>query len=56
MAFLFEILKWVMAITMVCFGISAIYILLIIAREVGWMIQQENRKQYKAKQKEGDGK
>jgi len=56
MAFLIELLKGLGIFIAACVGLGVLYIVFIIAREVGWMVQQENRKQYEEKQKEGDGK
>ena len=56
MAFLIEVIKGLLMFIAVCVGLGVLYIVFIIAREGGWMIQQENRKQYEAKQKEGEDK
>lgn len=52
MAFLIDIIKGLLAFAAVCVGLGVVYIVFIIAREVGWLIRQENRKQYKEKQKQ----
>lgn len=54
MAFLIDIIKGLLAFAAVCVGLGVMYIVFIIAREVGWMIRQENRKQYREKQKQCD--
>lgn len=54
MAFLIEIIKGLLIFIAACVGLGVLYIFFIIAREVGWMIKQENRKQYAEKQKEGE--
>lgn len=53
MTFLIEVIKALIIFIAVCAGLAMLYIVFIIAREVGWMIKQENRKQY-AEKKEGD--
>lgn len=50
MAFLIEIIKGLAAFAAVCVGLGIMYIVFVIAREVGWLIKQENRKQYREKQ------
>ena len=54
MTFLIEVIKTLIIFIAICVGASVLYIALVIVREVGWMIQEENRKQYEAKQKEGE--
>lgn len=59
MTFLIEVIKALIIFIAICVGASVLYIALVIVREVGWMIQEENRKQYKeyeAKQKESNNK
>lgn len=50
MAFLIDIAKGLLAFAAICVGLGVAYIVFIIAREIGWLIKQENRKQYKEKQ------
>lgn len=50
MTFLIDIIKGLLAFGAICIGLGIVYIVFIIAREVGWMIRQENRKQYIKKQ------
>jgi hypothetical protein len=52
MAFLIEVVKSLVAFIAVCIGIGALYLVFVVVREVGWLIKQENRKQYKEKQEE----
>lgn len=56
MAFLIEVLKGLVIFIATCVGLGVLYLVFTIASEVSWTIKQENRKQYEAKQKEGDGK
>ena len=56
MAFLIEVIKGLLIFIAVCVGAGVLWIVFIIAREVGWLIQQENRKQHEEKQKEGERK
>lgn len=51
MAFLIEIVKGLLAFATVCVGLGVAYIVFIIAREIGWLVKQENRKLYREKQK-----
>lgn len=59
MAFLIDIIKGLVVFVAVCVGLGIAYIVFIIARETGWMIKQESRKQYREKQEgkenENDG-
>ena len=52
MAFLIDITKGLLAFAAVCVGLGIMYLVFIITREVGWVVKQENRKQYRAKQKQ----
>ena len=45
MAFLIDIAKELLAFAAVCVGLGIMYLVFIIAREVGWVAKQENRKQ-----------
>ena len=36
----------------VCVGLGIMYLVFIIAREVGWAVKQENRRKYREKQEE----
>ncbi len=54
MAFLIEIIKGVVTLVAVCVGLGVIYLVFVIVREAGWIVKQENRKQYRAKQKQCD--
>lgn len=54
MAFLIEIIKGLVTFAAVCVGLGVLYLVFIIVREAGWMVKQENRKQYRAKQKPCD--
>lgn len=54
MAFLIDIIKGLLAFAAVCVGLGMAWLVFIIAREVGWLIRQENRKQYRTKQKQCD--
>lgn len=56
MAFLIEVIKGLVIFIAACIGLGVLYIVFVVAREVGWLIKQENRKQYKEKQKEGEDK
>ena len=56
MAFLIEIIKGLLIFIAACVGLGVLYIVFIIASEVGWIVKQENRKQYEVKQKEGEDK
>lgn len=51
MAFLIEVIKWLAVFIAVCVGLGLAWLVLVIMREVGWIVRQENRKQYRAKQK-----
>ena len=50
MAFLIEVIKGLVIFIAVCVGLGVLYIVFIVSREVGWLIKQENRKQYKEKE------
>ena len=52
MLFLIEVIKGLLTFAAVCVGLGIMYLAFIIAREVGWVVKQENRKQYRAKQKQ----
>lgn len=52
MLFLIEVIKGLLTFVAVCVGLGIMYLVFIIAREVGWLIRQENRKQYREKQEE----
>lgn len=52
MLFLIEVIKGLLTFAAVCVGLGIMYLVFIIAREVGWLIRQENRKQYREKQEE----
>lgn len=54
MAFLIDIVKGLVAFAAVCVGLGIMYIVFVTAREAGWLVKQENRKQYRAKQKPCD--
>lgn len=52
MLFLIEVIKGILMFAAVCVGLGIVYLVFIIAREVGWVVKQESRKQYRAKQKQ----
>ena len=52
MLFLIDVIKGLLTFAAVCVGLGIMYLVFIIAREVDWVIKQENRKQYRAKQKQ----
>ena len=52
MLFLIEVIKGLLMFAAVCVGLGIVYLVFIIAREVGWVVKQESRKQYRAKQKQ----
>lgn len=54
MAFLIEIIKGLAVLAAVCVGLGVLYLVFVIVREAGWMVKQENRKQYRAKQRQCD--
>ncbi len=54
MAFLIEIIKGLVTFAAVCVGLGVMYLVFVIVREAGWIVKQENRKQYRAKQKQCD--
>lgn len=54
MLFLIEVIKGLLKFAAVCVGIGIAYLVFVIVREAGWMVRQENRKQYRAKQKPCD--
>ncbi len=49
---LIEFAKAVVKIVLTCILLGVAWIVFIIAREVGWRVKQENRKQYRVKQKQ----
>lgn len=51
MVFLIDIIKGLAAFVVICIGLGLAWLVFIIAREVGWIVKQENRKQYRTKQK-----
>lgn len=52
MEFLIDLGKGLLELIVLCVGLGIAYLVFVIAREVGWLIQQENRKQYREKQEE----
>lgn len=52
MAFLIDIIKGLLAFAAVCVGLGIMYLVFIIAREVGWAVKQENRRKYREKKEE----
>lgn len=50
MAFLIEVIKGLVIFIAACVGLGVLYIVFVVAREVGWLIKQENRKQYKERE------
>lgn len=54
MAFLIDIIKGLVAFAAVCVGLGLAWLVFVIVREVGWLIKQENRKQYREKQEGKD--
>lgn len=54
MAFLIDIIKGLAAFLAVCVGLGLAWLVFVIVREVGWLIKQENRKQYREKQEGKD--
>ena len=50
MAFLIDIIKGLAAFAAVCVGLGLAWLVFVIVCEVGWLIRQENRKQYREKQ------
>lgn len=52
MLFLIEVIKGLLMFAAVCVGLGIMYLVFIIAREVGWVVKQENRRKYKEKQEE----
>ena len=52
MLFLIEVIKGLMTFAAVCVGLGIMYLVFIIAREVGWAVKQENRRKYREKQEE----
>ncbi len=50
MLFLIDIIKGLLTFAAVCVGLGIMYIVFVIVREVGWIVRQENRKQYREKQ------
>ncbi len=54
MAFLIDIIKGLAAFAAVCVGLGLTWLVFVIVREVGWLIKQENRKQYREKQEGKD--
>lgn len=54
MLFLIEIAKGILKFIAVCVGLGVLYVVYIIAREVGWLLKQENRRQYREKQEQCD--
>lgn len=52
MAFLFliDVIKGLLIFTAICMGLGIAWVAFVVFREVGWLIKQENRKQYKEKQ------
>lgn len=57
MAFLFliDVIKGLLIFTAICMGLGIAWVAFVVFREVGWLIKQENRKQYK-ENKENGGK
>lgn len=51
-AFLIETVKAIITFFAVCVGLGILYLVFVIAREVGWLIKQENRKNYEQEDKE----
>ena len=54
MLFLIEVIKGLLMLVAFCVGLGIMYLVFIIVREVGWVVKQENRKKYRAKQKQCD--
>lgn len=52
MAFLIDIIKGLMTFAAVCVDLGIVYLVFIIAREVGWAVKQENRRKHREKQEE----
>lgn len=52
MEFLINLGKELLELIVLCVGLGIVYLVFVITREVGWLIQQENRKQYREKQEE----
>ena len=52
MLFLIEVIKGLLMLVAFCVGLGIMYLVFIIVREVGWVVKQENRKKYRAKQKQ----
>lgn len=44
MQFLIEVIKGLLTFAAVCVGLGFLYLVYIIAREVGWQVRQENRR------------
>ena len=47
MMFLIEVIKGLVKFAAVCVGLGVLYMVFIIAREVGWLVRQENRRKRK---------
>lgn len=43
MVFLIDIIKGLAAFVVICIGLGLAWLVFIIAREVGWIVKQENR-------------
>ena len=52
MLFLIEVIKGLLTFAAVCVGLGIMYLVFIIASEVGWVVKQENRRKYRTKQKQ----
>ena len=52
MLFLIEVIKGLLTFAAVCEGLGIMYLVFIIASEVGWVVKQENRRKYRTKQKQ----